>query len=100
MVVHFGSHAAAIVQSAIARAAARRTAWDAGEKVWLADVAAELRLPLTDLAGELIRMAQAGAVKLSRCDLPFLAPAGLVDASELHSLDGCCEYHFARVATN
>ncbi len=84
------------IQLAIRRAAHHRTAWDAGERVWLCDVAYELRIPLLpDLAAALIAASQRGELRLSRCDLPHLAPAGVVAASEIR--DSGCEWHMVRV---
>jgi hypothetical protein len=83
------------LHDAIRRAAAHRTAWDAGEKIWLCDLADELKAPLQDLAGLLIDARILGWIRLSRCDLPQLAPDGLVEASEISCMNG--SYHFVRI---
>jgi hypothetical protein len=97
MIIRFGPESITVVRNAIRRAAASRTAWNAGNRVWLADLAAELRLPLHAIADELLRLSREGLITLSRCDLPFLAPTGVAAASEIHTADGIAEFHLVRV---
>jgi hypothetical protein len=83
------------LHDAIRHAAANRTAFGAGERVWLCDLARELCTPLHELAAALINANRRGMIRLSRCDLTHLAPHGVVEASEIG--DRVSTWHLVRV---
>ncbi len=68
-----------------------------GDKVFLGPLVEHLRTRgNTEISSQLLRLHRAGAIELSRCDMPGQHPEGLISTSTLRHPKGA-EFHYVRV---